>query len=122
MKKENKRSMSKPGSIYMWYNVDNTIQRIESRIDLNNRRTDLYYPQYCSKDNEDCSLKSSQIIGEFVPMKEPHDFICGFMYQCTSINEQFSKLEGCLNSIQKNKLKTFPPLGNEFLPPSKISP
>ena len=59
----------------MWYNVYKTIQRIETLIDLTNRRTGLYYPQYCSQDNEYCSLKSSHIIGEFVPMKEPHDFM-----------------------------------------------
>ena len=75
MKQENKRSMSKPESIYMWDNVDKTIQRIESRIDLINRRTDLYDPQYFPQDNEYCSLKYSHIIGEFVPMKEPHDFM-----------------------------------------------
>ena len=79
-------------------------------------------PKFCSQYNEDCSLKSSHIIGEFVLMKEPHDFMYGFMSQCTFINERFSKLEGCLHSRQKNKSKTFPPLGNEFLPPSKILP
>ena len=52
-------------------------------------------------------------------MKEPHDFMYGFKSQCTSINERLSKLEGCLHSRRKNKSKTFPPLGNEFLPPSK---
>ena len=43
----------------------------------------------------------------------------GFKSQYTSINEQFYKLEGCLHSRRKNKLKTFPPFGNEVLPPSK---
>ena len=62
MKQENKRSMSKPESIYMWDNVEKTIQIIESRIDLINRRTDLYDLQYYSEDNEYCSLKSSHII------------------------------------------------------------
>ena len=38
--------MSKPESIYMWDNVDKTIQIIESKIDLMNRRTDLYDPKY----------------------------------------------------------------------------
>ena len=80
--------MSKPESIYMCDNVDKTIQRIESRTDLINRRTDLYDPKYCSQDNEGCSLKSSHIIGEFAPMKEPHYFMYGFKYQCTSINER----------------------------------
>ena len=35
--------MSKPESNYMWGNVDNTIQIIESQIDLINRKTDLFY-------------------------------------------------------------------------------
>ena len=94
--------MSKPESIYTWDNVDKTIQRIESRTHLINKRTYLYYPQYCSKDNEYCSLKYSRIIGEFVPMKKPHDFMYGFKSQCTSINEQLSKLEGCLHSRRNN--------------------
>ena len=58
--------------------MDKTIQIIESRIDLINKTTYLYDPQYCSKYNEDCSLKSVNIIGEFVPMKKPHDFMYGF--------------------------------------------
>ena len=111
--------MSKPESIYMWDNVENTIKIIESRIDLINRKTDLYDPTFPHQDNDGCSLKSSHIIGEFVPMKKPHDFMYGFTYQCTSINELFSKLEGCFHSRRKNKSKTFTPLGNEFLPPSK---
>ena len=82
--------MCKPESIYMWDNVDNTIQRDESQIDLINRKTDLYDPKFCSEDNDGCSLKSSHIIGEFVPMKEPQDFICWFKSQCTSINQLFS--------------------------------
>ena len=55
--------MSKPKSIYIWYNVDKAIQGIESLIDLINRRTDLYDPQYCSQDNDYCSLKYYYIIG-----------------------------------------------------------
>ena len=111
--------MSKPESTYMRYNMDNTIQIIQSQIDLINRRTDLYDPQYFPQDSEDFSHKSSHIIGEFVPIKEPHDFLYGFKSQCPSINEPFSKLEGCLNSRQNNKSRKFPPLGNELLPPSK---
>ena len=70
----------------MWENVDKTIQRIESRIDLMYKTTDLYDHQYCPKNNKDCSLKYSCIIGEFVPMKKPHDFMYGFKSQCISIN------------------------------------
>ena len=61
----------------MWYNVDKTIQIIESRIDLIYKTTYLYYPRYCSKKNEYCSLKSSRIIGKFVSMKKPHGFMYG---------------------------------------------
>ena len=119
MKQEIEIAMSKPVLIYMWDNVYNTIQIIESQIDLISKTTHLYDLQYFSKDNEDFSLKSSHIIGQFVSMKKPHDFMYMFKSQCKSINERFSKLEGCLNSKRKNKMKTFPPFGNEFLPPSK---
>ena len=103
----------------MWENVDNTIQLIESRIDLINSKTDLYDPNFFSQDNDGCSLKSFHIIGEFMAMKKQHDCLYEFKSQCTSINERFSKLDGCLHSRRKNKSKTFPPLGNEFIPPSK---
>ena len=49
--------MSKPAANYMWRNVDDTIQGIESRIDLINRTTDLYDPKFCSPDNDGCSHK-----------------------------------------------------------------
>ena len=42
-----------------------------------------------------------------------------FKSQCTPTNERFFKLECWLHSIQKNKSKTFPPLGNGFIPPFK---
>ena len=35
--------MSKPNSIYVWDNVDNIIQRIESQIDFKSHTTDLFY-------------------------------------------------------------------------------
>ena len=44
-------------------------QKIDSQIELISKTTDLYDPQYCSKDNEDCSLNSSHIIGGCVHMK-----------------------------------------------------
>ena len=47
LKQGNKRSMSKPEANYMWGNVDNTIQIIDSQIDLINRTTDLYDPKFC---------------------------------------------------------------------------
>ena len=111
--------MSKPQSVYMWENIDMTIQIIESLIDLISKTTDLYDSQYFSKDNEDFSLKISHIIGKLVQMKKPFDFEYGFKSNCTSINERLSKLEGFLHSRPRNKRKTLPPFGNELLPPSK---
>ena len=70
--------MSKPQSIYIWENVDTIIQRIKSQFDLSFNKTDLYYSQYCSKENKDCLLKSSHIIGEFLQMKKPFEFVHGF--------------------------------------------
>ena len=102
--------MIKPEANYMWVNVDNTIQIIESQIDLINRKTDLYEPKFCSQDNDGCSQQSSHIIGEFVLMKNKY-IQSVFKSQCTSINERFSKLEGYLYS-RKNKSKKFPPLQN----------
>ena len=84
--------MSKPQSIYMWKNVDRIIQIIESQLDLIYETTDLYDFQYCSKENEDCSLKISHITGEMLPIKKPFDFEYGFKSHCTSINKRFSKL------------------------------
>ena len=118
LKRGNKRSMSKPEANYIWGNVDNTIQIFESRIDLINRTTDLYHPKFCSPDNDGCSHRSYHNIGEFVLMKKLNCIQSGFQSQCTSINERLSKLELYLHS-RKNKSKTFPPLQNEFLPPSK---
>ena len=66
--------MSKPQSIYMWENVDNTIQRIDPRIELIPKKY-LYDPQYCSKENEDFSVKYFHIIGEFVQVKN-HLILC----------------------------------------------
>ena len=88
-------------------------------MELISKTTDLYDPQYCSKENEYCSLKSSYIIGEFVQTRKPFEFSYGFISHCTSINERFSKLEGFLHSRPRNKVKTFPLFGNEFLPPSR---
>ena len=110
--------MSKPEANYMWGNFDDIIQIIESRIDLINRTTDLYDPKFCSPDNDGFLQQSSHKIGEFVLMKKQNCIQSGFTSQCTSINERIYKLEVYLHS-RKNKSKTFPPLQNEYLPPSK---
>ena len=52
-------------------------------------------------------------------MKKPFEFAYGFKSHCTFINKRFSKWEGCLQSRPNIKRTTFPPFGNEFLPPSK---
>ena len=62
--------MIKTESIFMWDNMENTIQITESRIDIINRKTNLYDPNFCSQDNDGCSLKYSYIIGEYMPMKK----------------------------------------------------
>ena len=98
--------------------MDNTIQIIESWIDLINRTTDLYDPKYCSPDNEGCLQQSYLNIGEFVQMKKYNCNQSGFKSQCTSINKRISELEVYLNS-RKNKSKNFPSLQNQFLPSSK---
>ena len=51
-------------------------------------------------------------------MKKQNRIRSGFKSQCTSINEQISKLEVYLHS-RKNKSKTCSPLQNDFLPPTK---
>ena len=50
--------MGKPESIYMWGNLEKAIQRSESRIELINKTTDLYDPQYFSKNNKYCGIQS----------------------------------------------------------------
>ena len=41
--------MNKSKSIYVWDNVDNIFQKIESQIDLISHTTDLYDSQFCSE-------------------------------------------------------------------------
>ena len=65
------------------------------------------------------SLKSSHIIRELVHMEKPFEFAYGSKSNCTSINERFFNLEGCLHSRQNNEIKTLPPFGNELLTQSK---
>ena len=96
--------------------MDKTTQIIESQNDLITKTIDLYHPQYCSKENEDCSIKYSHIIIEFVQMKKPSDFAYGFKSHLTSMNESFFKFEGCVNSGPNNKINILSPFGNEFLP------
>ena len=52
-------------------------------------------------------------------MKKPFKFAYGFKSNFKSINECFSRLEGCIQSRPKIKIKKFPSFVNELLPPSK---
>ena len=90
------------------------IEEIESRIDLENRTTDLYEPKFFYPDNDGCSHN----IGGFVPMKKENHIQLVFKSNCTSINERLYKLEVYLQS-RKIKSNTFTPLQKVFLPPSK---
>ena len=101
----------------MWGNVDDTIQGIESRIDLIIRTTDLYHPNFFRQIIMVFQL-SSHNIGEFMAMKKQNRIQYGFKSQCTSINERIPKLENYIHS-RKTKSKIFLPLNNDFLPPSK---
>ena len=61
--------MSKSQSIYIWNNVDRIILRIESLIGFEFKTTNVYYSQYWSKKDEDCSLQSSRFIRESARIK-----------------------------------------------------
>ena len=63
--------MSKYQPIYIWENVDRIIQIIESRIDFNSKTTDLYDSQYCSKEDEECSLQYFHFIIELFQLNKP---------------------------------------------------
>ena len=58
--------MSKTLAEYKWKIVEQKIEEIESRIDLENKATDLYDPKFCYPDNDGCSHN----IGGFVQMKK----------------------------------------------------
>ena len=113
--------MSELHLIYRWENVEMIIQRIESRIYIISKTTDLYDSQYCSKEDEDCSLQSYHIIREFVQMKKPFELKYGFKSHSTSIIERLSNLEARLQYKTQIQRNIFSPFGNELLPPSKTT-
>ena len=61
----------------MWGNVDRIILWIEAQIDFDSKTTDLYDPQYCSKEYEDCSLPPSRFIRELVIWRNHLDMRMG---------------------------------------------
>ena len=103
----------------MWSNVDKIILRIEPWIHFYSKTTYLYASQYCSKEYEYCLLQYSRFVKELVQTKKKIRIPYGCKSHCKSINEHWSNLESCIHSRQKNKIKIFPPVGNEFLPSSK---
>ena len=58
-------------SIYMWDNVDNMMQRFQSRIYFIYNTTDLHGSQFCYKKDEYCSLQYFQCIREICYIKKP---------------------------------------------------
>ena len=57
--------------------------------------------QYCSKEDEDCSLQYSHFIRELVQLKIPLENGYWFKSHCIYITYRFSRLWGCLQSRRK---------------------
>ena len=106
--------MSNTSAEYKWQVVVQKIQEIESQIDLKNKTADLYYPKFCYPDNNGCSHN----IGGCLSIKKQNRIQLVFKSQHTYINERLYKLDIRLHS-RRIKSKTFSPLQNNFLPPSK---
>ena len=100
--------MSNTSAKYMWEGVVQSIQEIESQIDLKNKTADLYDPKFCYPDNDGCSRN----IGGFLSMKKNRIQLV-LKSKCKSINEWLYKLEVHLHS-RKMKSNTFSPLQNKF--------
>ena len=64
----------------MWYNVDNIVQRIESKIDFITHKTDLYDLQFFSEEDEDCLFQSSHCIRGWIHVKKSLGVVYGFKY------------------------------------------
>ena len=111
--------MSKSKSIYVWDDVDDIIQIIESKIDFIYHTTGLYYLKFYSKEDEDNSLQYFNYIRELLQIKKLLEVGYGFKSNYFSINESFTKFQGCCQSRRtKNKL-IFSSFGNGFVPSSK---
>ena len=79
----------------------------------------IYTTHIFSKEDEEFSLQSFQYIRESAQINKPLGVGYGFKLQRFSINERFSKLQGCRQSRPPNQKLIFPPFGNGFLPSSK---
>ena len=84
--------MSKYRSIYIWENVDKTIQIIESRIEFNTKTTEFYGSKYFSKEDKGCSLQSYHLIRESLQLNRILENGHGFKSHFISLNERFYKL------------------------------
>ena len=68
-------------------------EETESRIDLENKATDLYDPKFCYPDNDG----GSHNIGGFVPMKKENRIQSVFKSNFPSINEMLNNWECIYN-------------------------
>ena len=111
----------KSKSVYVWYNVDNIIQRIESRIDLNSHTTYLYNSQFFSKEHENCSLQYWKCIRKLANMKKPLGVGYGFKSHCFPLMNVYLSVKVYV-SLEDIKMKLVSqPFRNGFLPSPKIS-
>ena len=109
--------MSNTSAEYKWQVVVQNIQKIESRIDVENKTTDLYDPKFCYPDNGGCSHN----IEGFVSIQKENHIQLVFKSNCASIKGRLYKLKVHLQS-RKMKSNTFARLQKFFLPPSKKLP
>ena len=98
--------MSVGSEDYRWKSVIDKMEKMESRIDQENRTTNLYDPHYCYSENDD----NAHIIGGYVQNT--------FKFKCKSIIKRIDQSDVHIQS-RKTKKKTFYPLQKDFLPKGK---
>ena len=103
---EYNRVMSDGSEDYRWKSVIHKIIKMESRIDPENRTTNLYDPHFCYSENED----NPHVIGGYVQNT--------FKFNCQSIIKRINQLDVHIQS-RKTKGNTFFPLQKDFLPKGK---
>ena len=105
--------MSETSAEYKWRVVVQKIQEIESRIDLENKTTDLYDPKFCYPDNDGCSHN----IGEFVSTKKENLIQLVLSPNVHRLTKGF--INGSTSTINKDEVKDICTTSNFFLPSSK---
>ena len=98
--------MSDGSEDYRWKTVIQNIEKMESRIDPENRTTNLYDPHFCYSENED----NPHVIGGYVQNT--------FKFNCQSIIKRINQLDVHIHS-RKTKRNTFLPLQKDFVPKGK---